>query len=444
MTDNLPTNKNPLRLLFRLVVSLGLSALLGFVVQWASPSPAQAQSPDPETSTADPAVTTPVDGKVMPFAKTYRAYLPIVIKSGANILPTASPTSAPTVRSTPKPANTPTPKPTNTPTPNPTNTPTPKPTNTPTATPIASPQTVRAIWVQADAASTSTKADTMISRVKRGGFNTILYGGTGGVVYYRSKLMPQSTYVTAQYDPLAYVIKQAHANGLKVQVWWAVGAAEQSATFRARYPNYDINPLPGVPSDMHWLNFGLPKVKQLVGDVVVEVAQNYDVDGFHLDYIRYPHPTFLDGANFSATDVPGVVQSVYQRLKAVKPGAELTAAVMSSQDWSVAHRQNWADWLAGNYIDRIYTMAYFDPSMTNAKQGSWTLESDAATWRGLPHPERISPGLNVRYEDNVTVKTPAQFMAQVQLCKKYGFRDLIVFDERTVTTGILDAVAAAK
>jgi uncharacterized lipoprotein YddW (UPF0748 family) len=294
--------------------------------------------------------------------------------------------------------------------------------------------------VQARAANTPQDADRMISHVKRGGFNTILYGIDGDGVYYRSKLLPQSRYVTSQYDPLAYVVKQAHANGLKVQAWWSCGPAPDSAAFRARYPTFDIALLAAVPDDVHWLNFALPEVKQFVGDVVLEIAQNYNVDGVHLDYIRYPDAPDLNGGTFGAGDVPGAVQSVYQRLKAVKPGTELTAAVASDQRDSRDRRQNWADWLAGGYIDRVFPMAYFDPGRTYLSGGSWTLEFDAGQWQGLAHPERIAPGLRALYNDGATAKTPEQFMAQVELCKKYGFGDMSVFDERTITDEILDAL----
>ena len=299
---------------------------------------------------------------------------------------------------------------------------------------------VRAIWVQAEAAKTPQEADAMISHVKRGGFDTILYSINAGSVYYRSKLLPQSSSVTAQYDPLAYVVKQAHANGLKVQAWWSCGPAPSSAAFRARYPTFDVALLAAVPDDVHWLNYALPEVKQLVGDVVLELAQSYDLDGVHLDYIRYPSdPT---GDTFGANDVPSTVQSAYQRLKAVKPGTELTAAVLSNQLDSRDYRQNWANWLAGGYVDRVFTMAYFDPGQTYKSGNTWTLEMDAGQWQGLAHRERIAPGLMANYKDGSTAKTPEQFMAQVELCKKYGFGDLAVFDERTVTDNILNALAA--
>jgi uncharacterized lipoprotein YddW (UPF0748 family) len=301
---------------------------------------------------------------------------------------------------------------------------------------------VRAIWVQPRAANTAQDADRMINHVKRGGFNTILYGIDTDTVYYRSKLLPQSSYVTAQYDPLGYVVKQAHANGLKIQAWWSCGVAPDSAEFRARYPTFDVAWLAAIPDDVHWLNFALPEVRQFVGDVALEIAQNYDVDGVHLDYIRYPADLDPKGDVLGAGDVSSTVQSVYRRLKAVKPGTELTAAVLTDQFDSREHRQNWADWLAGGYIDRAFPMAYFDPGRTYRPEGSWTLELDAEQWQGLAHPERIAPGLMALHRDGSTAKTPEQFMAQVELCRKYGFSDMAVFDERTVTDEILDALAA--
>jgi hypothetical protein len=163
----------------------------------------------------------------------------------------------------------------------------------------------------------------------------------------------------------------------------------------------------------------------------------------HLDYIRYPSgPSHWRGV-FGDDDVPAAVESVYRRLKAVKPDVELTAAVASSQSGSVAHRQNWADWLAGGYIDRVFVIAYVDPDFTFARSGDeWTLERAVKEWQGLPYSERIVPGLKVLLRDGLVAKTPEEFMAQVEVCKAGGFDDIAVFDESTITVEILDALAA--
>jgi uncharacterized lipoprotein YddW (UPF0748 family) len=304
-------------------------------------------------------------------------------------------------------------------------------------------QPIRAIWVQPRSANTPEKADAMLERVVRGGFDTILFGVYPSDVYYRSTLLPRSPYVTSEYDPLAYVVEQGHRRGLKVHAWWSCGAAPQLESFRNRYPDWDIARLSEVPDDTHWLNFSIPEVRQFVGDVVLEIAQNYDVDGVHLDYIRYPSdPSHWRGV-FGDDDVPAAVESVYRRLKAVKPNVELTAAVASSQRGSVAHRQNWADWLMGGYIDRVFVMAYVDPDRTYARlDGDWTLALGVKEWQGLPYSERIVPGLKVLLGDRSGAKTPEEFMAQVEVCKAGGFDDIAVFDESAITVEILDALAA--
>jgi uncharacterized lipoprotein YddW (UPF0748 family) len=306
------------------------------------------------------------------------------------------------------------------------------------------PKVMRAIWVQPDAASTPEKADRMIKKIKRGGFNTILYGVLPSDVYYRSALLPQSRYVTPEYDPLAYVVKQGHASGLKVQAWWSCGIAPRFASFRDRYPTWDMDRLSEAMERTHWLNFSLPEVRQFVGDVVLEIAQNYPVDGVHLDYIRYPDNA-SDWGGIGDADVPSTVQSAYQRLKAIRPEVQLTAAVAGSQARSRSTRQHWADWLRGEYIDRVFPMAYLDPDQTYARlSGSWTLELAAEEWQALPHREHIAPGLKVVFEDGGTLvaKAPEQFIAQVEVCRRDGFSDMAVFDEKTITAEILDALAA--
>jgi len=115
----------------------------------------------------------------------------------------------------------------------------------------------------------------------------------------------------------------------------------------------------------------------------------------------------------------------------------LTAAVVAAQARSRSTRQNWASWLAGDYIDRVFTMAYYDPGETRA----FGLAMKA--WQGLPHRERIAPGLKVYIGDDVSAaKTPEQIIAQVEACREAGFSDIAAFDEKTITNKILDALAA--
>ncbi len=201
---------------------------------------------------------------------------------------------------------------------------------------------VRALWVQIESAMTAAKADAMIASAVRGKFNTIMYLVGGGTAFYRTSLLPQSSVVTSSYDPLAYVIQQAHAKGIRVEAWWAVGVTEANDAFHSRYPNWDIAIRSDIPDSDHWLNFSLPAVRTFVADVVTDIATRYAVDGVHLDYIRYESP--FGGTDyrqiFSNNDVPSTVQLAYQKLKAARPNTILSASVLDSQYRSANHMQN--------------------------------------------------------------------------------------------------------
>lgn len=257
----------------------------------------------------------------------------------------------------------------------------------------------------------------------------------------RRSMVLHPSYITPSYDPLVDIVEQAHARGLRVHVWWAVGAAEGNDHFRSRYPQWDVAAVDGIPEYFHWLNFSLPEVRQFVGDVVLEMAENYDVDGVHLDYIRYfapPPYNPVDPADFfSPSDVPNTVRSVYQRLKASRPGVELTAAVLCSQGASYAHLQNWDDWLVGGYIDQVMPMAYFAPSENNR------LRQYLAEWQALPGFDRVVPGLSVAtslISGSTPPKTPGQLIAQLEICRAGGADGFSIFNEQEITYEILYAL----
>jgi len=301
----------------------------------------------------------------------------------------------------------------------------------------------RAIWVQCDAAGTPEEADEVLDRVVRGGFDTVLFCVGSGVVNYKSSLLTWSPSVTSEYDPLAYVVEQAHARGLKTQAWWSPGLAMTYGPLRDAHPEWDVAAVDGIPDSFHWLNFSRPEVRQFVGDVVLEIAENYDVDGVHLDYIRYfappPHGPVDPAEYFGSADVPATVQSAYQRLKAARSDVQITAAVMAGQGGSTNHLQSWADRLAGGYIDYVMPMAYLGPGE------SGQLKRYLREWRALPHFERIMPGLSVEFSissGKIDSKTADTLADQIEMCQAAGVRGIAVFDESAITDELIEALVS--
>ncbi|MCL5256609.1 MAG: family 10 glycosylhydrolase [Chloroflexi bacterium] len=299
--------------------------------------------------------------------------------------------------------------------------------------------------MQDDADSTPAELDATLDQIAQAGFDTVLYLVGSGVVRYESDLLPRASSVANGFDSLAYVVQAAHARGLKVQAWWCPGIAVQGTEFRHQHPSWDIATVRGIPDNFHWLNFSKPEVRQFVGDVVLEIAQKYEVDGIHLDYIRYPPPPPYSPIDprkfFGANDVPQTVKDAYSRLKAVKPNVELTAAVLDGQAASANHLQNWAEWLAGGYIDAVMPMAYYGPSEEAE------LSRRIAEWKALPHAERVVPGLSVAYSLKLGKTNPKsweQSDAQIGLLRANGFNGYAIFDSQTLTGEILNGLSASR
>lgn len=301
---------------------------------------------------------------------------------------------------------------------------------------------IRAIWVQAGAASTPEKADAMIARIIQGDFNTLIYCIGSGNVAYKSELLDWLPFVTLEYDPLTYVVDQAHAAGLEVQAWWCPGLIMTYGTLRERYPEWDVSVVEGVPDDFHWANFSLPEVRHFIGDIAVEIVELYDVDGVHLDYIRYPSPPAQADCCqfFSSDDISDTVQEVYQRVKAADPTVQVTAAVRARPEDAINAQQDWVRWLEEDYIDNVMPMAYLGSDAREMRK----LQRLLAEWQTLPHFERVIPGLAVSYSsDGLTnPKTPEQIFAQIDLCQENVVSGFSIFDEDTITDEILSSLAS--
>ncbi|MFF5212084.1 glycoside hydrolase family 10 protein [Streptosporangium sp. NPDC000396] len=117
--------------------------------------------------------------------------------------------------------------------------------------------------------------------------------------FYKSDLEPWSQYLTGKagkdpgWDPLAFLVAEAHKRGLEFHAWFN--------PYRAAYDG-DVNDLPARhPARVHpdWIvkhegrvyyNPGLPEVRDHVTSVIKDVVTRYDVDGVHFDDYFYPYP----------------------------------------------------------------------------------------------------------------------------------------------------------
>ena len=163
---------------------------------------------------------------------------------------------------------------------------------------------------------------------------------------YDSQLEPWSRYLTGSqggdpgFDPLSYLIEQAHARNIEVHGWINPYRAAASAATELAQPHIALQ----QPEHAHvyngslWMDPGSLAVREHVVDVVLDVVDRYELDGIHLDDYFYPYPAqgldfpdeltwqqYLDGggalelADWRRENVNGLVEELHDAIFAADP-----------------------------------------------------------------------------------------------------------------------------
>ncbi len=191
----------------------------------------------------------------------------------------------------------------------------------------ATPET-RALWVTRTTLSSPEAIREMVRAADAGGFNTLIVQVRGrGDAYYASTMEPRASELASKpaFDPLATVLENAHAAGLKVHAWVAVNLVSSSVSLPAarehviyREPEWLMVPRE-LAAEMkkvdlrspaylgrlaRWTRAHATEVEGLytspvhpgaqahAAAVIGELVQKYAVDGVHLDYVRFPNEDF--------------------------------------------------------------------------------------------------------------------------------------------------------
>ncbi|MEM6315385.1 MAG: family 10 glycosylhydrolase, partial [Planctomycetota bacterium] len=130
--------------------------------------------------------------------------------------------------------------------------------------------------------------------------------------YYESTagLEPRAQAWNSSVDPLGLALQTAKDEGVKLHAWlntmplWRDSSVPSdpshpffntNPSFRAFDSSGNVEPLvngrSGWSNNYVRANHVLPEVQQHINDVVMDITNNYDVDGIHLDYIRWLGPT---------------------------------------------------------------------------------------------------------------------------------------------------------
>ncbi len=287
--------------------------------------------------------------------------------------------------------------------------------------PAAPAEEMRGLWVVRTALVSPRQVDQVVDRAAEAGFNALFVQVRGrGDAFYESRLVPRSPLLSRQaadFDPLARLLGRARARGLEVHGWVNTLLTAHlplplpAGHVLGRHPDWAMVPRKGARRAFEargkkllaiirkesreigdvegfYLSPSVAGVQAHLEGVIRELLETYELDGLHLDFIRYPGPSFdysraaLEGfrrhtggtvqdllgatrrearawADYRRDILTSLAVRLGQAARSVRPGVLVSAAVVPDESLAVEHKfQSWPRWVSDGVLDVVCPMVY--------------------------------------------------------------------------------------
>jgi len=279
----------------------------------------------------------------------------------------------------------------------------------------------RYLWVIRDVLKSKKSIDDMVNFAIEKNINHLFVQVRGrGDSFYESQFTSRSQILSeSEFDPLAYLLDTANGKGINIHAWvnvyflWSSKSLPKDERHILHMQQQWLDTTEEWPVDVGkqlemvavnnyseglFLSPNHPDVNEYLIKVFRELITNYDIDGLHLDYIRYqdaeygrnpyaiaqfksesgndPGPWFLEMErstiasprlianmkrwnNFKRKAVTSLVKDTRALVDKVRPDCIISAAV--KPNLYVAREryfQEWNVWLAAGYLDWVVPMNY--------------------------------------------------------------------------------------
>jgi uncharacterized lipoprotein YddW (UPF0748 family) len=171
----------------------------------------------------------------------------------------------------------------------------------------------RGLWLRAMSIADSTKTPRICAIMDTLSITDVyIQAVVGGYAYYDSRVLPRSEVLVRSagpdYLPFETMYRICKDRGVRVHAWvnallaWSLEKRPDSASHVLNlHPDWFLQDVFGRRMSEYsyrdWRRFGIeglfldpanPAVREYIADIVRDIGTRYEVDGIHLDFIRYP------------------------------------------------------------------------------------------------------------------------------------------------------------
>ena len=280
----------------------------------------------------------------------------------------------------------------------------------------------RCLWIVRESMYNEKMINSALVYAYQSGYNIVFIQVRGrGYAFYNSEIVPKHPKIATEFDPLDYAVTLGHALGIEVHAWmnsyilWSSKTPPENPehlyhtqkgwTEANIHGKMDSQIKLSEPQSPQWEGVYLspthPEVNPYLLSVYSEIINSYNIDGIHLDYIRFQDEVygynksgmavfeniydinprdivrgiisprfgwsqeFVDSMyvawdKFRRDAVTELVRNIYHEVH--KPGhnIKLSAAVKPNiVDAKYRWYQEWNQWVQKGIIDFVVPMNYF-------------------------------------------------------------------------------------
>lgn len=291
----------------------------------------------------------------------------------------------------------------------------------------------------------------ILDRLQQAKINTVLIQTrVRGTMIYPSDIEPWDGCLSGfpgkspGYDALQFAIDECHKRGMELHAWVVtipVGKwnALGCKSLRQKYPTL----IKKIGAD-GYMNPEDSRTGDYLAHICQEITHRYNVDGIHLDYIRYPETWNIRVSREQGRRyITSIVEKIHRAVKAEKPWVKMSCSPVGKYDdlsrywshgWNANTKvcQNAQGWLRDGLMDELFPMMYFRGEQ---------FYPFAIDWQEQSHGKIVVPGLGIYFLDPKEGKWNIDDVtAEMQHTRNLGmgyafFRNKFLLDNRQ---GILD------
>ena len=272
---------------------------------------------------------------------------------------------------------------------------------------------------------------TILDQLQQAGINTVLLQTrVRATTIYPSSIEPWDGCLSGipvkspGYDALAFAIDECHKRGMELHAWvvtMPVGKWNGPGCTELRRKQPHMLKRIGQEG---YMNPESPLTAPYLARMCAEITRNYDIDGIHLDYIRYPETwTIKVSRQQGRAYITNIVKQVHDAVKQLKPWVKMSCSPIGKHDdlsrywshgWNAYTKvcQEAQNWLRDGLMDELFPMMYFRDN---------NFFPFAIDWKEQSHGKIVVPGLGIYFMHPKEKNWPLESITrEMEVCRQYG------------------------